>query len=180
MPDIDRVFARLGGGQPAAGTQREARSIPRKGGSTGSRVVEVVRMPPSGTTARTDHAVRPDAKLRAQTWEDGFPARSAPALPASPPPVAVERIEPVAHVMPARQPAAPPSEPTPPIAAQAATSSRAAQAATPRPARTARPTGRRSADPFDASDDGANCFRCGYLVEPARERRGLTTCAACG
>jgi hypothetical protein len=39
---------------------------------------------------------------------------------------------------------------------------------------------RRVADPFDANDDGANCLRCGYAVEPARERRGLMTCAGCG
>jgi len=38
---------------------------------------------------------------------------------------------------------------------------------------------RRFADPF-ADDDGANCLRCGYLVEPAREKRGLMTCSACG
>ena len=36
------------------------------------------------------------------------------------------------------------------------------------------------ADPFATEDTGANCFRCGYLVEPAREKRGLMTCAGCG
>ena len=40
-------------------------------------------------------------------------------------------------------------------------------------------TVRRFADPF-ADDDGANCLQCGYLVEPAREKRGLMTCSACG
>jgi hypothetical protein len=39
---------------------------------------------------------------------------------------------------------------------------------------------RRVADPFDANDEGANCLRCGYVVERARERRGLMTCAECG
>jgi hypothetical protein len=39
---------------------------------------------------------------------------------------------------------------------------------------------RRVADPFDAEDDGANCLRCGYAVEPSREKRGLATCQACG
>jgi hypothetical protein len=38
---------------------------------------------------------------------------------------------------------------------------------------------RRVADPFDADDDGANCMRCGYAVEPARERHGLMTCSGC-
>jgi hypothetical protein len=49
-----------------------------------------------------------------------------------------------------------------------------------RVARVPAPEERRVADPFDAEDDGANCLRCGYLVEPAREKRGLMTCAACG
>ncbi|GGJ40401.1 hypothetical protein GCM10011320_55070 [Neoroseomonas lacus] len=39
---------------------------------------------------------------------------------------------------------------------------------------------RRVANPFDASDDGANCMRCGYAIEPAREKRGLMTCSGCG
>jgi hypothetical protein len=41
-------------------------------------------------------------------------------------------------------------------------------------------TARHFADPFADGDDGANCLRCGYLIEPAREKRGLLTCAACG
>ena len=36
------------------------------------------------------------------------------------------------------------------------------------------------ADPFDADDDRANCMRCGYAIDPLRERRGLMTCAPCG
>jgi cell division septation protein DedD len=43
-----------------------------------------------------------------------------------------------------------------------------------------KPTRRRFADPLAEDDDGANCLRCGYLVEAARDRRGLRTCAACG
>lgn len=39
---------------------------------------------------------------------------------------------------------------------------------------------RRVADPFDASDDHANCMRCGYAIEPTREKRGLMTCSECG
>jgi len=45
---------------------------------------------------------------------------------------------------------------------------------------TAKETARHFADPFAESDDGANCLCCGYLVEPAREKGGLLTCAACG
>ncbi|MDO9712800.1 hypothetical protein [Paracraurococcus lichenis] len=41
-------------------------------------------------------------------------------------------------------------------------------------------TARRFADPFAMGDDGANCLRCGYLVEAEREGRGLLTCSACG
>jgi hypothetical protein len=39
---------------------------------------------------------------------------------------------------------------------------------------------RRFADPFADGDDGANCIRCGYLVERTREARGLWTCTKCG
>ena len=35
------------------------------------------------------------------------------------------------------------------------------------------------ADPFAADDIGTNCIRCGYLVSPAREKRGLMTCLQC-
>jgi hypothetical protein len=44
----------------------------------------------------------------------------------------------------------------------------------------AKPPGKRAfADPFAAEDTGANCIRCGYLVSPAREKRGLLTCHQC-
>jgi hypothetical protein len=39
---------------------------------------------------------------------------------------------------------------------------------------------RRFADPFADDDTGANCLRCGYLVERAREDRGKMTCSRCG
>jgi hypothetical protein len=42
-----------------------------------------------------------------------------------------------------------------------------------------RSTGRAFADPFAAGDTGTNCIRCGYLVSPAREKRGLLTCLEC-
>ncbi len=75
MSDIERVFARLGGGQPTATEERELRSIPRKGGSTGSRIVEVIRLPPRGGAANGDGPRRTDFRVRAKSWEDGFPAR---------------------------------------------------------------------------------------------------------
>lgn len=175
MSDIDRVFARLGGGQTGTGTQRELRRIAPKGGAA-TRVVEVVRLP-AGTAAGAAPR-RTDVRVRAATWDDGFPARSvAPPLP-DPPAAPEEPREAVAHVMPAwtrtvAEPAAEP--PVPPDAAAPAT-----PGAAPRPPRTARAGARRVADPFDAEDDGANCLRCGYAVEAARERRGLLTCASCG
>ena len=40
-------------------------------------------------------------------------------------------------------------------------------------------TKRAFADPFAADDIGTNCIRCGYLISPAREKRGLMTCMQC-
>jgi adenine-specific DNA methylase len=38
---------------------------------------------------------------------------------------------------------------------------------------------RRMADPFDSTDDRANCLRCGYVIERTQAKRGLMTCAEC-
>jgi hypothetical protein len=95
MSEIDCLVARLGGRQPAASDQRELRSIPRRGRSTSSRIVEVVRLPPRGSAAGQDQAQarRPAFKVRAGRWDNGFPARSA-ALPSpSPQPVAAETAD---------------------------------------------------------------------------------------
>ncbi|PWS35658.1 hypothetical protein DFH01_18880 [Falsiroseomonas bella] len=175
MSEIDRVFAGLGGGQSAPSARRELRRIPGKGGASATRTVEVVRLPTKGAV-ETPGRQRADLQMRAATWEDGFPAQSA--RPAAPAPEAPEpaRAEPTAHVMPMWERSRAEPE-APPPAAEA-----------PRPRR-GRPPGtanrppaaeRRVADPFDPDDDGANCMRCGYAVESARERRGLLTCASCG
>jgi hypothetical protein len=181
MSDIDRVFAQLGGKRSSDGDQRELRRIPRKGSAAGSRVVEVVRLPAKGAASPGGASRQTDYRLRAATWDDGFPAKSAPAPsifsppPAAdaPPPIAPPLAPPVVHVMPGWAPSSvePQTRPAP------------AADATPRAARTRRTVpavSRRVADPFDAADDVANCLRCGYVVEPSRERRGLMTCAACG
>ena len=42
------------------------------------------------------------------------------------------------------------------------------------------PPTRRVADPFNIKDHAANCMRCGYAIEAAREKRGLMTCSFCG
>lgn len=179
MSEIDRVFARLGGRQPAEGDQRELRRIPRRGAATGSRVVEVVRLPARGASA-TGSPRRSDAAVRAQTWDEGFPAKSVPPPSPAPQPVPAEAPEPVTHVMPVWQrtivepemEAAPTAPPEPAQSAARPPSKRAL--------RTATAASRRVADPFDPDDEGANCVRCGYLIEPARERRGIMTCAECG
>jgi hypothetical protein len=174
MSDIDRVFARMGGGDPAASEQRELKSVPRRGSASGSRVVEVVRLRSQGAPRGENQLQHSSSGVRAQTWQNGFPTRSAPAPLPQPP--AAKAPEPVGHVMPMRRLLA--ELPPPPAPADAA------QDSAPAPARRARRRSagesRRVADPFDANDDGANCLRCGYLVEPARERRGTMTCAECG
>jgi hypothetical protein len=178
MSDIDRIFARLGGRHSAGDDKRELRSIRRKGGATGSRIVEVVRLPARAAAASGGGPRRTDFRVRAETWDDGFPVRTAPPPSQAPQPVADEAPGPVAHVMPVRDR----TIVEPQIEAAPAAPSEPAQTA-PLPARrarrTARSTTRRVADPFDPADDGANCLRCGYAVQPARERRGLMMCAAC-
>lgn len=177
MSDIDRVFAQLGGQRSSDGDQRELRRIPRKGSAAGSRVVEVVRLPAKGAPSPGGASRQTDYRLRAATWDDGFPAKSAPTSSLFSPTPAADAPQPVAppvvHMMPgwAPSPVEPETRPAP------------AAEAKPRVARTRRTApaaSRRVADPFDAADDVANCLRCGYVVEPARERRGLMTCAACG
>ena len=172
MSEIDRVFSRFVENKPAAGERREVRNIPRKGSSPGSRVVEVVHLRSGAAPADKERPRRTEARLRATTWEDGFRARQA-SLPAPPPDAPkAPPASPTTHVMPAWEPTAPEQE-APAIAAPHP------QAAAPRGP--GRPRGgRRIADPFDAADDAANCMRCGYVVEPAREKRGLMTCGACG
>ena len=178
MSDIDRVFARLGGRHSAGGDQRELRNIPRKGASAGSRTVEVVRLPARGAAASEDSPRRTDHRVRAATWDDGFPAKSTPPPSSAPVPVAADTSEPVAHVRPMWEPAtddlaSPPPVPGPVEDQLGQPTARASTRKAGRPSR-------RVADPFDAGDDGANCLRCGYVVELARERRGLMTCAVCG
>ena len=173
MSDIDRVFAQLGGKHTADSDQRETRRIPRKSGSAGSRVVEVVRLAAKRAPSPARASRATDFRVRAATWEDGFPAKSAPAPAPSLPLVAPDVPQPVAHVMPGWAPTV--VEPEAKPAPSAELIRRAARGRTAKP-----PVSRRVADPFDAADDLANCLRCGYVVEPSRERRGLMTCAACG
>jgi hypothetical protein len=178
MDDIDRVFARFKDDKPEPADRRETLSIPRRSGAGGSRTVEVVHLRPGRGT--TDRPQRLDPRVRAASWDGGFQAKRPVATPA---PAAAAATAPTTHVMPAWEPAAPKE-------ASAASGSLdvaeapdvAARRGRGRPRKEISTTSsvRRVADPFDASDDGANCMRCGYAVEPAREKRGLMICSECG
>lgn len=197
MSEADRVFPR-DPNQPQGGESRDRRVIvksPRRNGPGGgtSRTVEVVHVRRGAPRPAEDQPRAASRHTHAETWPDGFRAK-APPPPllrddiAPPPP---EPVAPTVHVMPAWERTvqeAPLAETTPaeiplaeipiaePAIADAAVAAPAAVALSPK----AKPTRRRFADPLAEDDDGANCLRCGYLVEAARDRRGLRTCAACG
>lgn len=201
MDDKDRVFARFKDDKPEAPDRRELLTIPRRAGASGSRVVEVVHVRSGGALKDRPRAVH--ANVRAASWDGGFPAKRPVVAPIFVEPAAVESVDPTAHVMPAWEPsaevasaAAPADEPIAalrrgrgrprkhptlePGAAEVdvAVADERTAASHPGPGSATLP--RRVADPFDASDTGANCMRCGYAVEAARERRRLMTCEGCG
>ncbi len=182
MDDIDRVFARFKDDKPEPADRRETLNVPRRNGTGGSRTVEVVHLRSGRGT--TDRPQRLDPRLRAESWEGGFQARRPVAMPASPAPVAAAAAKtPTTHVMPAWEPAAAreaSAAPGSPDVADAPDDAARRGRGRPRKEASAAPPARHVADPFDAGDDGANCMRCGYAIEPRRERRGLMTCAACG
>ena len=162
MSEADRVFARMTPpGSPSVPEDKELLHIvPRRRGTatSQSRVVEVVHR----RSARSADAPRPE----------GFQARSGPVSPPLETPIASPDPAPqVGHVMPGWEPLLLPIEPeTAPAPPQRQPKTPAAP----------KPRKRAFADPFAAEDTGANCFRCGYLIEAAREKRGLMTCARCG
>ena len=174
MSEADRVFARMTppGSHPAT-EDKELLHINarRRGTASGqSRVVEVVHR----RSDRPAEVQRPErTSAHAASWPEGFQARSAPVSPpleatvASPDPA-----PPVGHVMPGWEPLLTPIEPEAAPAAPQRQSTAPTSAAR-------KPRERTFADPFAAEDTGANCLRCGYLIEPAREKRGLMTCAGC-
>lgn len=176
MDDKDHVFARFHDNTSSTtDRERELLTIPRRRGTPGNRVVEVVHVR-SGAEGK-DRPRRPDRQVRAASWEDSFPTRErsaatmlAEAPRASEPPL-------TAHVMPKREPP-PAAAAETPVGPEDVSSAAGLAVAPliPRPLRSKR----RVADPFDAADDGTNCIRCGYAIAPAREKRGLMTCLACG
>jgi hypothetical protein len=186
MSEADRGFSRQEqhGARTPTIEKRLIRSARRRGGFGGAetRVVEVVHVRRNSSAPREDHCRPAPWSVRAETWPEGF--RTKPELPAArqvTPPVATEPAQPTVHVMAMWEPSPPQAgQPT----AEPAESPIEASAADRRKSRTAKRAAqkgpaRRFADPFADDDSGANCIRCGYLVEPARERRGLVTCSAC-
>lgn len=205
MNDKDHVFARFKDDKPASADRRETLTIPCRAGAPGSRSVEVVHIR-TGSVVR-DRPPRQDPYVRAASWDGGFPTKhttrvSMPVGPAGP-----EAAQPVTHVMPAWEPAAaeadaaPAEEPVvaprrgrgrprkqldlePPVARAGA-----ARAEEPvvgpshdrgrRREQRLNSSTRRVADPFDVSDAGTNCMRCGYAIEARREKQGLLTCSEC-
>lgn len=181
MDDIDRVFARFKDDKPDQTNRRETLSIPRRNGSGGSRTVEVVHLRSAAGTK--DRPPRLDPRVRAASWDGGFEAKKPVAPPVPPAPVTIAATTPTTHVMPAWEPAATKEASSAPGSMNPAEApDTAARRGRGRPRKEVRPTSasRHVADPFDADDDGANCMRCGYAIEPQREKRGLMTCAGCG
>ena len=109
MDEKDRVFARFKDEQPEAADRHERLTILRPARASGSRVVEVVRL--RGTAAGTDRPRRVDTRVRAASWDDGFPAKrptvAGPLVDLAAVGIA-ESTAPVTHVMPAWQPASTP------------------------------------------------------------------------
>jgi hypothetical protein len=195
MADIDHVFARFHDDHAAPQPQRELLSIPRRGTSSGSRTVEVVHVRSGASSKSQDQRPR-ESGLRSATWAEGFPTKPAPnrlpvelSAPTEPP-------QPAVHVMPMWEPAHADPEPTQPeskrrgrprkVVNEMALIATDPHAPPPEAKRRGRPrkiaseTARVAADPFDPNDGGTNCLRCGCLVQPAREKRGLMTCGSCG
>jgi hypothetical protein len=175
MSEADRVFARMTtpGSLPSPEDKQFLHITSRRRGAVAgqSRVVEVVHR-------RSGHMASPAEPAPAATWSEGFQGRSAPTLPpaddSEPAPIPAP---PVGHLMPGWAPLLPPLQPAAKVPASNRTKRRAAkqEGSKTQPGMTKRTF----ADPFAADDTGTNCTRCGYLVSPAREKRGLTTCMQC-
>lgn len=177
MSEIDDVFANFRDEKSPSTDRRETRSIPQRG-TRSSRTVEVVHVRSGSPPRPTAQPRQSSLGVRAAAWDDGFPARQAPQRPAAPQPAVRVPVEPTFHIMPARSPSTLAAEPAPAVPDPDSVIATRRGRGRPRKQTAVAPI-RRFADPFDANDDGANCLRCGYVVEPKRERRGLMTCAKC-
>jgi hypothetical protein len=187
MSEADRVFPRRDEQevQPSSSETRLIVSAPRKRGFGGgkSRVVEVVHVRRGGAKPAEARSRPAPWSVRAETWPEGFRAKSPAPLPQQDiQPVVTEPAQPTVHVMAMWEPSV--EEPTQPETKPAEPSAETAviHRRNPRVSKASTPKAiaRRFADPFADDDSGANCLLCGYLVEPAREKRGLMTCSQCG
>jgi hypothetical protein len=142
-------------------------------------MVEVVHVRRSGTEPAERRLEPASANARAENWLEGFRAKPVRPTPPEMLPAAPTAPPPVVHVMPMWEPS--PPQATQPVeeAFKPAAETAAPTTRRPHPAKARTPTERHFADPFADADEGTNCIRCGYLVEAAREKRGLPTCLAC-
>jgi hypothetical protein len=178
MSEADRVFSRMTtpGALPSPEDKQFLHVTSRRRGAVAgqSRVVEVVHR-------RSSRIAAPAEPAHAATWPEGFQGRSAPTLPSTEDPAATPTpAPPVGHLMPGWEPLLLPLQPTkPPGKIPAGTRLRPRVAKPEQPENQPQSTKRAFADPFAADDTGRNCIRCGYLVSPVREKRGLMTCLQC-
>jgi hypothetical protein len=183
MSEADRVFpARKGqGSQTLTSEKRLILSAPRRSGpgSGKSRVVEVVHLRRDRSRPAEDQPRSAPWSVRVEAWPE---KHVQPLPPQGTQPTAPEPAPPVVHVMPMWEPSQPQ-----PLLPETKSRERQFEAEVPKqrlprvpPTKTPEESARHFADPFAGGDDGANCFRCGYLVGPAREKRGLLTCSTCG
>jgi hypothetical protein len=176
MSEADRVFSRMTtpGSLPSPEEKQFLHVTSRRRGAVAgqSRVVEVVHRRSSCTAAPAEPA-------HAATWPVEVPGRSAPTLPSGED-AALAPAQPVGHLMPGWERLLTPVRPTEPADKIPAAIRPRPQVARPKQPENQPISSRRAfADPFAAEDCGANCIRCGYLVSPAREKRGLMTCTRC-
>jgi hypothetical protein len=178
MSEADRVFSRMTtpGALPSPEDKQFLHVTSRRRGAVAgqSRVVEVVHRRSSSTAAPAEPA-------HAATWPEGFQGRSAQTLPPAEDPAASPvPAPPVGHLMPGWEPLLPPLQPVEPAAKIPAGSRPRPQVAKLEQSKNQPESTKRAfADPFAADDSGTNCIRCGYLVSPTREKRGLKTCLQC-
>ena len=180
MSDADRLFSHSGQrrSRTAPAETRFIVKAPRRGGlGTGqSRVVEVVHLRSSQARPRQADAGLDLRHAHAETWPEGLRTKPVPLpLPQDITPAAPTSQPPVGHVLTRWTPTPPlvaqlAAEPVAPAPEPVAVPSRRPRATKRCPASA---TQRRFADPFARHDDGTNCLRCGYLVEPARAKRGF-------
>jgi hypothetical protein len=183
MSEVDRIFPPRAEGADVtkAGEKRFIRATSRKRGlaSAQTRIVEVVHLRSSKSKPADEPRQRVVARQHAESWPDGFRAKTAaPESIFGVAPVESKPSPPTVHVMAGWDPSPKPPAaiPPPPVDAVAAGGQQPLASRRKAP----RAVSRRFADPFADDDTGANCLRCGYLVERAREDRGKMTCSRCG